>query len=411
MQDRYLLPPEGEFASILFVAPAFACGLRPGGEKICWGRARDGEVRILDRSFFFEGIVLGEGDACGDFLTGLHFCFMVDAGDLPEEVTGIVQGYNFACGLRPSGEAVCDYFDSLSEWAGRESLLRYPRGESPVEPPPGVFTVLTVGAGFVCGLRPSGEAACWGANSRGESSPPGGRFAKIQAGLSFVCGLRSSGELICWGYGGEQSKALPPRGSFASVNAGWGGLNVNVSEIYEERRDWGVSCGLRSDGSATCWGEDMYETSGWGQAPAWSAMTHWVPQGAFVEAAAGREEACGLRPSGVVECWGAAWVTPEGEPANDTRDAGGEGYAALSVGGEFACGLRRDGSVDCWEAATRRGQGRSEFHHREGPYTVVSAGYAHQCGVLATGDIHCWESRGANPENWEEITIPASGET
>ncbi len=130
------------------------------------------------------------------------------------------------------------------------------------------------------------------------------------------------------------------------------------------------------------------------------------PEGKFIQVGVGKEDFCGLRPSGVIECWGAGpGLTPEGERIVDFLDGEGEGYTALSVGGEFTCGLRRDGAADCWSPD------RSISYQQQGPYTTVSAGYAHQCGVLETGDIHCWESRGANPENWEEITISASGET
>ena len=108
-----------------------------------------------------------------------------------------------------------------------------------------------------------------------------------------------------------------------------------------------------------------------------------------------------------MECWGPAWVDSEGEPtpAYDVRDAGGEGYTALSVGGEYSCAIRRGGEVDCWNTD------RSTTYQLEGPYTAVSAGYGHQCGVLMTGSIHCWEGNTPNGRDWDETTFPASEET
>ncbi|MCY3895273.1 MAG: hypothetical protein OXG17_02255 [Chloroflexi bacterium] len=42
-------------------------------------------------------------------------------------------------------------------------------GES--TPPPGPFTVVTVGDNFRCGLRPNGTAECWGYDD-GRTTPP-----------------------------------------------------------------------------------------------------------------------------------------------------------------------------------------------------------------------------------------------
>lgn len=39
---------------------------------------------------------------------------------------------------------------------------------------------------------------CWGANNYGQSSPPEGTFVQVSVGLH-SCGLRSDGTLTCWG--------------------------------------------------------------------------------------------------------------------------------------------------------------------------------------------------------------------
>ena len=370
-----LIAPSGEFASILGVWNNTACGLRPGGEAECWVEGREGEPFIVDipPPEFSAPLPGGVGNICGVHFVGRRFCFdSVLGSDLPEVVSGIV-GYDYVCGLRGGGEAVCGYFGKPEDSYRWEA---YPPA------PAGVFTVLTEGSGFFCGLRPGGEAVCWGGGAYGLPSPPGGVFTKIDAGFHVACGLRPSGEVTCWGYGGEQSKIIPPKGDFAGVHAGWGGLEVWTNSIYESDTDWGLSCGLRSRGGVDCWGEGRYSK--------FRSNTLFDREGEFVQVGAGKEDFCGLRPSGVIECWGVgAGFTPEGELVVEVHDIGGEGYTALSVGGEFACGLRHDGAVDCWAPG-------GEFpYHREGPYTAVSAGYAHQCGVLFSGDVECWEGDGS----------------
>lgn len=57
------------------------------------------------------------------------------------------------------------------------------------------------------------------------------------------------------------------------------------------------ACGLRADGSATCWGDNSY-----GKAI--------PPAGTFVQIAAGEWFSCGLRANGFANCWGSL-VTPD----------------------------------------------------------------------------------------------------
>ena len=52
------------------------------------------------------------------------------------------------------------------------------------------------------------------------------------------------------------------------------------------------TCGLRPDGTVTCWGENSYGQS----AP---------PSGTFTAVSAGLDHSCGLRHDEVVICWGA----------------------------------------------------------------------------------------------------------
>ncbi len=427
---RYLLPPSGEFASILGVNEyeGAACGRRPTGEVECWREGRDGEPDSWVVPAEHEAVPPREGGVCGAGFTGRRICFE-SGGETgsPAEVKGIVSyaafqysfdvddiyvyyNFEYLCGLRPGGEVVCGYFgyvcEGLPEASGGDCRLfgdqDYPeflehlwrdspsmRDTPPFPPAPaGVFTVLKAGLGFFCGLRPGGEAACWGREGSrfGLLSPPSGVFTKIDTSDHFACGLRPQGELECWGSSENQSKILPPKEEFTDVHAGWSGLEVrSQTGTFSSSRDWGFSCGLLTGDGVDCWGEDR--------------LSGVAPEGGFTQIGAGKEEFCGLRPSGVIECWGSG---PESTPEGELHDAGGEGYKALSVGGESTCGLTRGGSVNCWTHDGRL------VYQKEGPYTSISAGFAHQCGVLATGDIHCWETRSTNPANWQEITYPAA---
>ena len=61
-------------------------------------------------------------------------------------------------------------------------------------------------------------------------------FASVSAGHTHTCGVRTNGSLACWG-DDDYGQGAPPEGQFASVSAG----------------DW-HTCGVRTDGSVACWG-------------------------------------------------------------------------------------------------------------------------------------------------------------
>ncbi len=69
-------------------------------------------------------------------------------------------------------------------------------------------------------------------------------FVSVSAREAHTCGVRSDGSAACWGsnedsWGNMVDQAMPPDGSLVSVSAGGGN-----------------TCGVRSDGSVACWGKD-----------------------------------------------------------------------------------------------------------------------------------------------------------
>ena len=71
-----------------------------------------------------------------------------------------------------------------------------------------------------------------------QSDAPAGSFISVSAGSLHSCGVRTDGTAVCWGSNGDGQPAAPS-GSFISVSAG---------SLH--------SCGVRSDATAVCWGHD-----------------------------------------------------------------------------------------------------------------------------------------------------------
>ena len=108
---------------------------------------------------------------------------------------------------------------------------------------------------------------------------------------------------------GSRWSGSPPAGSFVSVSAGFA-----------------HTCGVKSDGSTTCWGRNIHGESTLGH---------------FIALSSGGDETCGLEPTGSVVCWGSG-------PGFD-HSLGP--MASISVGGGtsiHACGVQTDGLVACW---------------------------------------------------------------
>ena len=218
-----------------------------------------------------------------------------------------------------------------------------------------------------------------------QPTPPAGAatISAVSAGSGHSCGLRSDGTITCWGVNNE-GQAEAPGGVYSAVSAGWE-----------------HSCGLRTVGTITCWGdndEGQTEAPG-GVYSAVSAgsghscglrtvgtITCWgdndegqteAPTGVYSAVSAGSGHSCGLRSDGTITCWG---VNDDGE-----AEAPGGVYSAASAGWEHSCGLRTDGTITCW--------GYNEYGQAEAPggvYSAVTAGGLHSCGLRTDGTITCW---------------------
>ncbi len=232
----------------------------------------------------------------------------------------------------------------------------YP-GFGRADPPSGTFVDISAGEDRTCGVRTGGEIVCWGDEF---DKPPGGRFVKVdiwdQRGAGNACAVAAGGALRCWssyrtgrdrevfGHDNDFGQADPPGGVF---------VDVSVGERY--------ACGLRADGSAVCWGDNLghsYRPDG--QLERWPRGALAVPEGPFSQVHASIPP-CGLRTSGEVVCWSDqgrwlmdAWVrddAPDNVLNNRwTHLATGWGGRLIGYGSAddaVLCGIRANATVGC----------------------------------------------------------------
>ena len=201
------------------------------------------------------------------------------------------------------------------------------------------------------------------------SAPPAGAFTQVSAGDYYhTCGLKSDGTVACWG-DNTYGQSTPPAGAFTQVSAGYN-----------------HTCGLKSDGTVACWGDNTYGQS-------------TPPDGIFTQVSAGSWHTCGVRSDSTLACWG---VDNFGQatPPDGT-------FTQVGAGGLHSCGLRSDGTLTCW-GWNLFGQSTPP----DGTFTQVSAGYWHTCGLRSEGTAACWGDNSAGqflPSDETFVQISAGG--
>eukprot|EP00985_Skeletonema_marinoi_P006814 scaffold2992_cov103-Skeletonema_marinoi.AAC.4 len=228
----------------------FTCGLKVGGEAICWG-----EIDHPPRS-----VAELEESLSRDELSNLYHAQRMNRGKGgPSTLNG------------------GDYYDQISS-----------------------------GMKHACAATRDDEVHCWGRNDYGESTPPSGKFVhvstslaffdhcfihqtsfshtllKVSAGNSFTCGLRPNGAAECWGKNdvGQSSPPPYPKNIFTHVSASIGGDHA---------------CGiLLQGGGIRCWGNNAR-----GQSE--------QQDGTFLHISAGTRTTCGVEVKSEttsIHCWG-----------------------------------------------------------------------------------------------------------
>lgn len=174
-------------------------------------------------------------------------------------------------------------------------------------------------------------------------------FVDVSAGLDFSCGLRSDGSITCWGANGFGQLDVPA-GSYVSLDAG-------PFEHYV--------CAIRTDATLACWGG----------APNERGILN-APAGTFTQVSIGLVHACGLRTDGSIACWGTNSHGQMNVPARND-------FVKVASGFEYTCGLRTDGNVQCW------GRGLIGTRTITGPWTDLSSSYAASCMIRPDGSLAC----------------------
>ena len=369
--------PGGVFVDIS-VSALSSCGIREGGELVCWGehRAYDGWGHVVPDApaqWKFEQVVLWNTRNSTD--TGFE-------GD-------------HACGLRVDGAVVCwgmqfeglgDALEIPAGEAGSGKVWVLGGGEGPAVP--GGFADIWVGDSGVCGTRGDGSAACWnGLGWFDAGSPAGARALYVDRDRSCgvpAGGVPASGGFDCWARVVSGPESGLPEGVFTALSA-----------------DGGAGCALGADGRPACWGGGEYREI-WDQTANEYAPDHpgFVPYPADAVLSQVSADVSGLVPywyvcgieaggkAGPVVCWGSNYNDQTGPPEGD--------FVQVEAWGGDPCGVRDSGEVVCW--------GRLDFSTgaSHGRFARIAVDDSLMCGLRADATMVC-------PDSYKAFFLPLEG--
>ena len=179
------------------------------------------------------------------------------------------------------------------------------------------------------------------------------------------------------------------------------------------------SCGLTTDRTVECWGDNSYGQLGDGGTDPISQPETVPLDGDAIAVSAGANHTCALLVDSTVECWGDnnSGEIGDGTSGNvvstPTKVPGLNGVTQISSGDEFSCALLNNTQAWCWgnNAYGAMGNGTSG-NSWLGPVPVcgsgtgfdcsggnilvnvqkISAGGVHACALMTIGTVRCWGS-------------------
>ena len=248
------------------------------------------------------------------------------------------------------------------------------------------------------------------------AAPVARDFGAVFAGGAHTCALTSVGAAYCWGRGESGQLGVPPPSSTCLTDAGPFSCSmvpvpVGGGLTFVKLAGGGAhTCGLRSDGTAYCWGNNTYGQLGDNSTTSRNAPVPVLTGLKFDSIDAGAAHTCAVtKDAGAAYCWGRndRGQLGDGTTTNSAVPvavAGGLTFQLIAAGGfsiGHTCGLTDLGAAHCW-GDNERGQlgtGTSDLDPHALPEPVsggfvfdgLTAGLGrHSCALTDLGAAYCW---------------------
>ncbi|BCY06802.1 hypothetical protein [Actinoplanes sp. L3-i22] len=335
-----------------------ACAIKSTGKLYCWGDADHGELGIEPKS------------------RTAYFAPRTGAGPF----TTLVPGSTFFCASKADSTLWCLGQNLRGQLSTGDYAHRYAFTQA-AGPPSGTWANLSAGWDHICGVSTTHNAYCWGRDPNGRggtgtvrssatanvTAPAavlgGAVWSRLAASAYSTCGIRTDTTLWCWG--GAGNGALGDGVVYSSSGAQPTPQPVTAAGTGTWRAVAGgdyFHCGLQTDDSLWCWGNNAAGQLGANLDPAVAAnVSRTTPQAVgagYQSLSAGYEHACAITLTGALYCWGqntsgeigqgavtpAYWYVPQPVTAGGTNND----WAQVITGLSFTCGRKIDNRVFCW---------------------------------------------------------------
>jgi alpha-tubulin suppressor-like RCC1 family protein len=268
---------------------------------------------------------------------------------------------------------------------------------------------------------PASNLLAWGRNDIGQlgtgavgnqSQPapviggPSTDWGDASAGFAHTCAVNEDASTWCWGdnfWGEIGDGTTTNRSAPTQVGTGqvWRGVTAGG----------GHTCGVQLDGTAWCWGRNDEGQLGIGSTDEQHAPTQLGADADWSTVVAGNGlHSCGIRSNGTLWCWGDNRLGQLGDGTADDRDAptqvGSEGgWMRVVPNGHHTCAVKEDGDdpgtfgLWCWGWNGYGQLGDGTTTNRAVPTQVgtssdwsflLSTGQYHSCAVKTAGTMWCW---------------------
>lgn len=217
-----------------------------------------------------------------------------------------------------------------------------------------------------------------------------------------TCHIRSDGTMWCWGV--EHAGELGNGGGLTDT----AGAPVRVTDPgpwMSVTTGIDTTCGIKTDGTAWCWGSDSSgqlgngATAGSQATPSPVSVADTIP---WIQLSAGYDSTCGIKADGSAFCWGADSGGQLGNGAGGASTAPGTAITStlpwiqISQGGDVTCGIKSDNTLWCWgDAADGRLGNGTTTPNLQTPALVGTDTWRFveatgPCGIKTDGSLWCW---------------------
>jgi alpha-tubulin suppressor-like RCC1 family protein len=280
--------------------------------------------------------------------------------------------------------------------------------------PAGPVVQLALGGSSACALRANGSMWCWGEGFAGELGDGtmtldrpqpapvpalGTSVVRIGMGVQHSMAITKDHSLWLWGMdntyqlgdGAKDNRLVPWQlPAFAGVTA-----SMSAGEY--------TTCAVKTDGTAWCWGQNFYGTTGDGTLIERQTPVQVTVLGATIaQISAFADNTCAVRTDGTVWCWGTpyprTYMNPTGTPEQIATITNA---VQVAVGDGPICVRTKDGYLWCWGWNNVGQVGDGTMMNRSQPVLITSlgntvadvgVGSANACARKTDGTVWCWGS-------------------